>query len=65
MQEDEEESLLITMSVLAVIFQVVQRRYHTQVQAILRMLVNLLRDFFHKDLTVLLKDFQSFIWKHC
>lgn len=59
MQDNTEESLLITMFTLAVILWGVQRSY-TQPQAILQMLGSLLRDFF-TEVTVLLKDLVTYL----
>lgn len=59
MQDNTEESLLITMFTLAVILWGVQRSY-TQPQAILQMLGRLLRDFF-TEVTVLLKDLVTYL----
>lgn len=59
MQDNTEESLLVTMFTLAVILWGVQRSY-TQPQAILQMLGRLLRDFF-TEVTVLLKDLVTYL----
>lgn len=59
MQDNTEESLLVTMFTLAVILWGVQRSY-TQPQAILQMLGSLLRDFF-TEVTVLLKDLVTYL----